>query len=317
MKAHSIVAARAGEMRSGRRGPTSSRRLKSGVKPPHSKTLRAGEEKAAAIFAALLAFWILAVLIGGAGAGAPAFDHADFDAVLKKRVDAKGFVDYAGLHADRAALDAYAARLGTAGPAELAAWPEPDQIAFYINAYNAITLVRIIDHYPPTGSDPKLPKVSIRNIDGAWDKIKNRVAGEEITLDHLEHEILRKRWKEPRIHMAIVCAGASCPRLRNEAYTGAKLEEQLNSQSEDFVRDATKNNIDAAANIVTLSPIFDWYWGDFWQTKGEAPSLKGGEKRAGPIGFVILHGDPAAKDFLRKGGYEIRNGTYDWSLNGR
>ena len=254
-----------------------------------------------------------------AGPTRAAFDHGGLDAILKARVDAEGRVDYRGLKGDRAALDAYVARLGRVAPETLNGWSRADQMAFYLNAYNAITFQVVIDHYPPKGLGLIFPRLSIRNIPGVWDKIRTPVAGAELTLNEIEHEILRPRFKDARVHAAIVCASIGCPILRNEAYVGARLEEQLEDAARRFARHPEKNAVDPRRRIVTISPIFDWFKEDFESYAEQAPTLKGRRgdagRWAGALGFLIRYGDPAHADFLRGGDYRVRLGDYDWSLN--
>lgn len=266
------------------------------------------------VFLAAAAF--VAALFGEARAD-DLFDHSDFDAILRARVDSGGLVDYEGLLADRAALDAYVARMGDVERASLDSRRREERMAFWINAYNAITLARILDHWPPKGLGLIHPKLSIRNIDGVWDKLTTRVAGAEITLDAIEHEILRPEFGDPRIHAAIVCASIGCPALRNRAYTAENLDAQLDRAARDFVRDPSKNLVDRDAKVVELSPIFKWFAEDFAAQASEVPSAAEGKlaKYAGGLGFLARHASEEDAEFLRSGDYKAKYGDYDWSLN--
>mgnify|MGYP001823553073 CR=1 FL=1 len=157
---------------------------------------------------------------------------ADYASVLEEYVDVNGMVDYAGLQANREPLDAYIRSL--AQP-DTDGWSEQEWIAFWINAYNARTLQVVIDHYPIENTRWLQPKDGIRQISGAWDKLTAPILEKDRTLDEIEHDILRKEYNEPRIHMALVCAARSCPKLRNEPYVGEMLDEQLADQSRDFL----------------------------------------------------------------------------------
>ncbi len=247
------------------------------------------------------------------------FDHSGYDAVLKAYVDDAGQVDYVGLGKDRAGLDAYVGALGRENQAQVAAWGRADQMAFYINAYNAITLARIINHYPPKGSGLLHPKISIRNISGVWDKITNPVGGDNLTLEDIEHKILRVKYKDPRIHAALVCAAISCPNLAREAYTGARLEEQLDREAANFARNSAKSDVRPDEKRVYLSSIFDWFPEDFEHLASAVPAAtKAGGKTAelaGGVGFIEKFGDPADAEFLRSGDYKVKVLDYDWSLN--
>jgi len=221
---------------------------------------------------------------------ATAFDHSSFDAILKQRVDSNGMVDYAGLKADRAGLDSYLEKTGAVTKSEFNGWNENDQIAFLSNVYNAETLQLIIDNYPVD---------SIKDLGGListpWDKKTVILFGEKTTLNAVEHDILREDYDEPRIHFSLVCAAVSCPPLRREAYTGAKLDDQLDDQAKVFLAQSGKNRIEG--DTVYLSKIFDWYGGDFG--KGDAALLSA----LNPW----IDGDTAGKD--------VDYTDYNWSLN--
>ncbi len=132
------------------------------------------------------------------------------------------------------------------------------QLAYLINLYNAATLQLIINHYPVK---------SIKDIGsifkGPWSQKVVPLFGEKITLDTLEHEIIRKKYSEPRIHMALVCAAKGCPPLRNEAYTEERLSLQLDDQSKAYITSPQGLIVDTAKNTIYISSIFDWYGKDF------------------------------------------------------
>ena len=175
----------------------------------------------------------------------PAFDHSELDALLKK-YGSGDRIDYAALKADRAGLDAYLDRVAKLPDSAVAKWPRAEQMAFWINAYNAWTLRTIVDHYPIQGSSfSRFPKSSIRQLDDPW-KTNHTVAGVQRSLDDLEHKILRAEFKDPRIHAAVNCASVGCPPIRLEAFTAARLDEQLDDQMRKFVADPLRNRIDPA-----------------------------------------------------------------------
>jgi hypothetical protein len=183
-------------------------------------------------------------------------DHSPFTTLLAKYVVEDG-VRYAAWQtdaADREALSAYVAALAAAKPSELTRY---QRLAFWINAYNALTLDMLLEHYPVK---------SIRDIDSAWKRKVTTVEGRELSLDEIEHDIIRKEWKEPRVHFALNCAAASCPPLRPEAYDGPRLHEQLEEQTRAFLADAMENRGDEKGRL-RLSRIFDWYREDFEQEK--------------------------------------------------
>ena len=149
------------------------------------------------------------------------FSYENYEAVLKANVDDAGMVNYSKLKANHEQLDKYINAITKLDKNSFEKWVDPEKIAFWLNAYNTLTLKAIIDNYPIKPSFLKArfyPENSIRQIPGVWDKLKFNVMGEKLTLSQIEHEILRKDFKEPRIHMAMVCAAMGCPALRNEPF---------------------------------------------------------------------------------------------------
>ena len=187
-------------------------------------------------------------------------DHGLWDGLLNRYVDSRGNVAYQqwlGSVEDRRGLDKYLARLSVAGP-QLKA-DKSAQIAFWINAYNAVT-VRAIHHvYPTTSIRNHTAKVIGFNI---WKDVLLFVGGQKYTLQQMEHELLR-RMDEPRIHFSIVCASRGCPRLLNESYTAEKLEEQLTKATREFFADRRHFRFDPSGKRMQMSAILDWYKEDF------------------------------------------------------
>ncbi|MBX7166778.1 MAG: DUF547 domain-containing protein [Pirellulales bacterium] len=230
-------------------------------------------------------------------------DHRPWDALLKRRVDAQGRVDYTGWKAsaaDQQALDQYLAALSAAGP-RLAASLQ-GRVAFWINAYNALTIRGILREYPTA---------SIRNHTAAlfgyniWKHLLLRVGGEEYSLDAIEHQVLRKMG-EPRIHFAIVCASAGCPPLRNEAYQSDRLDGQLTENARAFFASPARFAYDVRQRRIEVSPILKWFAKDFGadaaaQMATIAPYLPTAEARE------LAAGGQARVSYL----------DYDWSLNER
>jgi hypothetical protein len=171
------------------------------------------------------------------------FEYDDYATVLQKYVDDIGMVDYQQLKADRSKLDAFVAALAKLEGKTYEGWTEKGKIAFWLNAYNCLTLKVIIDNYPIESSffrSMYYPESSIRQIKGVWDKITFTVLGKEVTLGHLEHKVLRKKFDEPQIHMAMVCAAMGCPPLLNEPYRGERVDKQLDEQSHHFLNNRAK-----------------------------------------------------------------------------
>ncbi len=188
--------------------------------------------------------------------------HSDFDVLLKKYVDINGDVDYTGWKKDdTGTLQTYLESLSQADPGKRAS--KAHKLAFWINAYNALTIHGILDKYPTSTIRNHTAKVFGYNI---WKDLKVTVGNDAYSLDQIEHEILRKM-DEPRIHFAIVCASHSCPKLLNEAFDAHKLEEQLDQNAVDFFADP--ENYTLSGNKVKLSSILDWFSEDFGANKLE------------------------------------------------
>jgi len=215
--------------------------------------------------------------------------HASFDGILKVQV-LDGAVDYAALKAAPQALDQYLDMLAAVPEAQFKTWTEARQIAFLANLYNASTLRLILDHYP-LKSIKKIGSI----FKGPWDQPAVRLFGKTITLNHLEHGILRKDYHEPRLHMALVCAAKGCPPLRREAYTGERLNEQLNDQSRTYLASPAGLVINRDKGVASISSIFKWYGDDF-------PSVPA---------FI------EAQSGHSLDGLKTRYLKYDWSLNGQ
>ena len=205
-------------------------------------------------------------------------------------------MDYAGLKADPAQLNGYLGQLAAVKESDFNKWSEEQQLAMLINLYNAATLKLIIDHYPVK---------SIKDIGGLfkkpWDIESLTLFGKPTTLDHVEHGLLRKKYDEPRIHFAIVCAAKGCPALRPGAYTAAQLDAQLNEQGEKFLRDSSKNRIDASNKTIYLSKIFKWFEEDFTKNGSLTDFVKPYFTRAGSKGL--------------NDSFKVKHTDYDWSLN--
>jgi hypothetical protein len=198
-------------------------------------------------------FLLLAVLFT-AFLNAQAISHEAWNALLKKHVSAEGKVNYKGFKADRTKLNAYLKTLEATTPS--GSWSKQEAMAFWINAYNAFTVALILDHYPV-----KSINEIQQNGKKPWDIAFIKIGGKSYTLNHIEHEILRKRYADPRIHFAVNCASFSCPPLLNEAFTADNLNAKMEALAKAFVNDPLRNKI--TAQKVEVSQIFNWFKDDF------------------------------------------------------
>jgi hypothetical protein len=267
----------------------------------------------------------VACVVGANGAEraaeTPKFSYAPYADVLSKYVDNEGLVNYKELKANRAALDRFTRALADLDPAAYDKWTDKEKIAFWINAYNALTLQVVVDHFPIKAgliASIAYPKNSIRQIPGVWDKITFPVMGKPMTLEDIEHGTLRKKFAEPRIHFALVCAAIGCPRLRGEPYAGDKLDEQFADQTRSFVQTHTKFHVNPERNLVHLSPIFKWFGEDFVANYGTSMKYTGHEaSERAVLNYVSKYLSEQDQQYLEQGDYEIKYLDYDWSLNGQ
>ncbi len=270
--------------------------------------------------------WILLLVLAVTGPGNLAlgnqtanFGYDDYAAILRGFVDDEGMVNYRQLKADRGQLDSFCKSIGNLDRPIYDSWTDQGQIAFWINAYNALTLKAIIDNYPIKPSllrSIKFPRNSIRQIPGVWDKLQFKVMGQKMTLDQIEHERLRTRFNEPRIHVGLVCAAMGCPPLRNTPYTSDKLNEQLDDQVRKFLSESDKFRIDREKADVSLSSIFKWFGGDFIKTY--LPSSGFGDHSdeiKASLNFISRYLPEEKAKYLRDGKYAVVFTDYDWSLN--
>lgn len=178
--------------------------------------------------------------------------HEAWDVLLKKYVSASGKVNYKGFKSDKNKLEDYLKTLSNNAPES--AWPKAEQMAFWINAYNAYTIKLIVDNYPLS---------SITKLDGGkpWDQKWIKIGGKTYSLNNIENDILRPQFKDARIHFAINCAAKSCPPLLNAAWTANNLNNNLDAQAKKFINNTTFNKL--SEKKAEVSKIFDWYKEDF------------------------------------------------------
>ncbi len=237
-------------------------------------------------------------------ASAGIVNHSDFDRQLKQFVNGSR-VDYTGWLKGKVTLDNYLARLAAVDETKL---PRNERMAFHINLYNAATVQLILDH---------LPKgiTSIKDIPSRWDQEFVQIKSGKISLNHIEHKILRPDFKDSRIHFAINCASGGCPDLAPDAYTAADLNAQLNKARDVFFANNTKGvktgdekgTLWGTNRTLRVSKIFDWFDDDFEREEGSIE------------GYVRKHGTAAQKAYLskHKGDITVSYFDYDWKLNGK
>ncbi|MCU0648608.1 MAG: DUF547 domain-containing protein [Gemmatimonadaceae bacterium] len=228
-------------------------------------------------------------------------DHAAFDQLLKQHVT-NGIVDYDAF-GKAPTFKAYLSALGTVDPATLG---RDERLTFWINAYNAFTIDLIVTKGETQSIRNVNKSLGFLKLKGPWSDPFIRINGKMLTLDNIEHDIIRKEFGEPRIHFALVCAAMGCPPLRSEAYVAARLNEQLQEQGVKFIRQSPgKNRVDLASQTLFVSLIFNYYKKDFGGTEAS-------------VGKYLAPWYPAGspeRAFLEKGQYKFVQTEYDWTLN--
>lgn len=220
--------------------------------------------------------------------------HAIWDQLVKAHVKSDGMVDYKGFIKDKAKLEQYTKLLSENAP-DRKTWTKNQQMAYWINAYNAFTVKLIVDNYPVKSIRDLGPALKIPLLKDVWHYKFFKIGGVESSLDEIEHSILRKEFDEPRIHFAINCASVSCPPILNEAFTADKLELQLTKVATAFINDPTRNKI--TPDKAQISSIFSWFKGDF-------------TKNGSLIDFLNLYSKVKLKPSA-----SISYLDYDWNLN--
>lgn len=241
----------------------------------------------------IFTFSLFTCLPGFAQTKAPS--HEIFDRLLKKNVTADGKVNYKAFIKDSVELSKYL-QLISAAPPDEKTWSRYEQMAYWINAYNAYTIKLIIKYYPIKSIKDIGSSIQIPFVNTPWDIKFITIGKEKMDLNNIEHGNLRKKFDDPRIHMALVCASKSCPILLNEAYDPKKLDDQFAKQTKAFLADPFRNKI--SANKPQLSMLFKWYGMDF--------NKNGGSVRD----FINKYSDVKLKPDAK-----ISYVDYDWGLN--
>ncbi len=221
--------------------------------------------------------------------------HEIYDRLLKKYVSAEGKVNYKGFIKDSAELNNYLKFISKNPPNEKA-WSKNELMVYWINAYNALTIKLITNYYPIKSIKDIGSSIQIPFVNTPWAMKFFYIGKNKMSLDNIEHGNLRKKFDDPRVHMALVCASKSCPILLNEAYDAKRMDEQLRKQAKAFLADPFRNKI--SANKAQLSMIFKWYGMDFNNNGASVNS------------FVNTYSDIQIKPETK-----ISHIDYDWSLN--
>jgi hypothetical protein len=258
---------------------------------------------------------VAAIAMSAASVTGASFDHgyAAYAAVLSTHVGPL-HVDYAALKAVRQTLDWVGDGFNTPDTHTERTWTRDQRMAFWINAYNVFTLRLIVDHYPiRSGWLTRQPRNSIRQIDGAWTERRWRAAGRTVSLDDIEHAILRPEFRDARIHFAVNCASVSCPPLSAEPYQSGTLDRQLDAAARRYLGSREGLQIDPAT--LRVSSIFKWYGSDFVDAYAAlVPGTRHVQERA-ILGVIVAHGPADAAALARTGTPRIDFLRYDWSLN--
>lgn len=241
--------------------------------------------------------------------------HRTFDEILDVNVR-DGLVYYRAVRSERGRLDRYIASLNIPA-ATYQSWTRERQMALWVNAYNALVLQTVIDHYPITGSSKSYPSNSVRQIPGAFEGLKHRIAGQSLTLDDIEKKILPP-FNEPRLYLALGRGAIGSGRLRSEAYNGERIKQQLDGIQKEFVSEETMIKIDRSANQVSVTPIISWHDSEFiaaYDSGGTGPMAQRSPIERAIVAFVAPHLLPLEKEFVQKNQFTVTYHPFDWRLN--
>jgi Protein of unknown function, DUF547 len=236
-----------------------------------------------------------------------------YDTILDLNVR-DGWVYYRALKADRAKLDGYVNLLATTAVDKLST---NDRIAFWLNAYNALVLKTVIDHYPIAKRSADYPDKSIRQIPGAFERLQHKVGSRLLTLDQIEQTVLPE-FKDPRVYLALGRGAVGSGRLRSEAFSGAQIDQQLTEVANECVARPECVHLDRDNNKMNISAIFSWREKEFVPTFADkAPaafSSRSPVERA-VLGFIQPKLLQTEKDFLEKNAFQVVYMPFDWNLN--
>ncbi len=252
--------------------------------------------------------------------GTGPFSHELLDRLLSRVVDDEGRVDYASLKREPRELDAYYRLLSQVSPdSHPQRFPHHnDRLAYWINAYNAAVLRTVQEYYPiTTVGEVKPPWLFFVMPDrsGFFYFQRPIFGGEKISLYDLEHDIVRARFGDARIHFALNCASGGCPNLPQQAFRSAELDDQLDREARRFVSERRNVYVDDGKKEIRLSAIFEWYEEDF-EAEIDTPIDK---EHGAVLEYIAGYLPPATASQLRvvSTKYSVVFTPYDWSLNDR
>jgi Protein of unknown function, DUF547 len=242
--------------------------------------------------------------------------HQPLDQILDLYVR-DGYVYYRALRIERGRLDRYVASLNVA-PAVYDKWSREQKIALWLNAYNAFVLQTVINRFPIAGRSKSYPANSIRQIPGAFDQKRHRAAGKLVSLDDIETALAE--FRDPRLYFALGRGAEGSGRLRSEAYTAARLEEQLATQTQDFLTRQNHLKIDTLSNQISVSPIISWHEAEFAAAFAGGGAVPAYASSRSPIEKAVLAlivpvALPTERAFLEQNQFKLTWQEFDWSLN--
>ncbi len=242
--------------------------------------------------------------------------HKPFDEILDLYVR-DGLVYYYALRQERAKFDRYVAAIGEVGAGTVATWPQPRQLAYWINAYNAFVLRTVIDGYPIRGKAPDYPANSIRQIPGAFERRTFRAGGRLLTLDALERDAIGS-FDDPRALLALSRGAVGGSRLKSEAFTADRLEQQLTTMTSELVTRRVLVQVDAANNRLSVNPMFSWREALFTRSlTNRAPARYASRSPLERAVLALIDPliVPNESEFLRKNEFSMVFHEFDWRLN--
>jgi hypothetical protein len=241
--------------------------------------------------------------------------HRPYDQLVDVNVR-DGLVYYRALKSERGRLDRYVASLNVPA-ATYTAWSREEKIALWLNAYNAIVLQTVINQYPIKGKASTYPAASIRQIPGAFEQTKHRVAGRSLTLDEIEKTILPE-FKDPRLYLALGRGSVGSGRLRSEAYTASRLTAQLASVQSEFVNHQEMLKIDRLTGQMSVTSLISWHDAEFvaaYDAGAQGTFAQRSPVERAIIAFVTPHLLRLEREFVDKNTFRVVFHPFDWRLN--